>query len=353
MLQRVRGVVRYANGFAAGGIDVSVWDLDQDPEKNDLLSTGEVLTRPDGSFEVEFDPDRYQDVKRSFSTEPRNPPSDWTLVTREYLLPDPNDHYLPFLRFKYPFQDQVRTLDILLSAWKGLAILPADLNRTFLPSRDGWHFPNLFSGYSLPFSLPALPGVNSIDSVYGLCGGMCAAALDHFLANQPLPRNRKAPETGTDLQKYLFYRQLQSFGRLGYVIGKFHSWMSLPDEQSYGTQKRSWDEFAARIRPRLNHHQPTPLGLLYVKWKHSRNISLNHQVLATALEKTSSDSWSISLYDPNYPDRDDIRLRLEKTFLSHKLAGLRIAQQIGRQNRAVYGFFSIPYTFAPPPLSFS
>lgn len=349
MTQRIRGQVRYANGFCAAGIEVSIWDLDPGRSDDDLLSDGSVLTGADGVFEIEFDPSRYQDLVQTTYTEPRRAPLDWALQTYTIIEPDQDDQYLPVVRFRYPFNGQHRTHNVQLDRWKGEAVLPLDLQTPFLPSQHGWQFSNLFPGYALPFGLPFVPGLLGMDSVYGLCGGMVATALDFFLCNRSLPAVKEPPAAGTDLQRYLFHRQMESFGTLGAVIRKFHQWMGLPDDTLRGTWRQTWNEFERKIRPALGHHRPVPLGIQYIKWQDSNNLSLNHQVLAYSCRKLSADTWRIGIYDPNFPRRDDVSLFVSRIPVAPDEYGLSAVQQIGRQSRSIYGFFSIPYRHVFPP----
>lgn len=341
--------ITYANGIAAEGIKVSIFDRDDPGKMDEDLTLIPGISDRNGFFSLRYDPDRYLDASKVTVTEPRNPPWDWTLETRTRIEPDRGDHYQPYIRFTYLRNGIEVTHEADLKSSTGTYVLPDDLNKPFAPSVDGWRFVNAFSGFFLPFALPAIPGLSNPGSVYGLCGGMSAGALDLFLNNQPIPATDKVPEAGTPIQRFLFKRQMDSMGILGETILRFADWMGLPDDTPHGTQKLTLDEFERKIRPRLNRFLPTPIGMLYVKWQDSKEVWLNHQVLAVRYERNSANRYRILLYDPNYPKRDDIYIEAEKVDVGGA-SGLQLVQKIGETGtRKLYGIFAVPYKPLIPP----
>ena len=210
-------------------------------------------------------------------------------------------------------------------------------------------FVNSFSGFFLPFALPAIPGLSNPGTVYGLCGGMSASALDFFLANRAIPIETKVPENGAPLQRFLYKRQLDSLGRFGEVIFRFSDWMGLPDDTPSGTQKRTLDEFE-KIRTRLNRFTPVPIGLLYVKWADSNQVWQNHQVLALGYTRDAQNHILLHIYDPNYPLRDDVFIEAERVPVGGGEFGLRVQQRIGSTVKKLYAFFAMPYQAVIPPV---
>ncbi len=346
---RLTARVTYANGIAAEGVSVSVFDQDAPGKHDDDLTLSPGVSDRQGIFTVEYDPSRFKDGSQVTISVPRNPPFDWTLEEQTRIEFDRDDSYQPYFRFTYQHKNnQLAHTSSLKSGFKTY-VLPHELQNRFVPSQHGWHFANAFSGFFLPFALPMIPGISNPGSVYGLCGGMSAGALDLFLDNQAAPQTKEVPANGTHIQRFLFKRQLDSMGNFGETILRFHDWMGLPDDTTHGTQKLTLEEFENKIRPRLNKFLPTPIGMLYVKWSDSREVWLNHQVLAVRYERDSASRLRIFVYDPNYPNRDDIHIEAEKVDVGGSI-GMRLIQRIGaNESKKLYGIFAVPYRQAIPP----
>ncbi|HCE18103.1 MAG TPA: hypothetical protein DEQ80_09610 [Anaerolinea thermolimosa] len=338
----------YANGIAAQGVEVRVFDRDEPGHTDDDLTLSPGLTDSLGRFQVVYDPARAQDHQLVTRTVPANPPFDWTPVQRTFLEPDPGDDFQPYLRFTYTIAGKKNTGSAPLKPRQTVFQLPEVLEKPFLPTLHGFHFVNRFSGLFLPFSLPFFPDLGNPSATYGLCGGMSAAALDFFLINRAIPQTSEVPVSGAPLQRYLYKRQLDSFGRLGEVILRFIEWMGLPPDSPQGLFKRTLEEFE-KIRTRLNRFNPVPLGLVYVLWKESREVWQNHQVLATGYTRDSQNRLQIRIYDPNYPLRDDVRIEAERVPVGQGQFGLICRQWIGDSPKTLHGFFAMPYQPVIPP----
>lgn len=342
--------VTFANGVAASGVQVRLFDRDAPDGEDDDLTITPGTSDAQGFFTVEYDPSRARDVHLVRRVEPRNPPWDWTPVEREILEPDPNDTFIPYLLFQYALQDQEVKAVADLKSLHHTYVLPEVAQKPFQPSTHGFRFVNSFPGFFLPFSIPFFPESQS-NSVYGLCGGMSAAALDFFFFNLPVPPRTQVPPTGSPLHQYLYQRQLDSFGRFGEVIRRFIEWMGLPDEGEKGTLKRTLDEFE-KIRARLNHFTPVPLGIQYVKWRDTHQVWQNHQVLALRYERPATGQIRLYIYDPNYPGRDDVFIEAHKIDVGQGKEGLRCFQRVGNERTIpLYGFFALKYQPLLPPAS--
>ena len=340
--------ITYANGVAAQGVQVGVFDRDVPGNTDDDLTVEPGLSDALGYFTVQYDPSHAQDNRLVTRTVPKNPPYDWTPVERTFLEPDPTDDFQPYLRFTYTQDAQQVTGSAALKPLNATYQLPQALQKAFLPSRHGFKFVNSFSGVFLPFSLPFIPGLGNPNSVYGLCGGMSASALDLWLAGRAVPEQTSVPPNGTALQRFLYKRQIDSLGPLGQVILRFVEWMGLPDDTPRGTQKRTQDEFE-KIRTRLNRFTPVPIGLLYVKWADSNQVWQNHQVLATSYARDADNRILLSIYDPNFPLRDDVRIEAERVPVGDGQFGLKVQQRIGSGVKNLYAFFAMPYQPVSPP----
>jgi hypothetical protein len=223
----------------------------------------------------------------------------------------------------------------------------------FVPSQHGFHFVNAFPSVpDIKIPIP-LGRVELGDASNGLCGGMVFCALDYFLANRPVPAMRTPPTTGM-LFDTIVRRLLNSFnfplGILGYIVLMNPDY---PDGETrsgginFAPHGRAWQTMRVEwplVKAMLDSGTPCPLGLVRVK---SRDLSLlghNHQVLATGYD-VNDDLLSLFIYDPNYPDRDDLTLSLS-------LATPEQATPITYSPRdlPVYAFFHVNYKFRTPPV---
>jgi hypothetical protein len=218
----------------------------------------------------------------------------------------------------------------------------------FRPSVHGFGFANRFPGYPLPFSVPTLLRASIY---YGLCGGMCYAALDFLLAGRGILQDASPPEQGSRLHRYLYRRQIASFGLFGSCVFRFAAWTALPDYTPFGTRRRTYDQFQA-VRARLDSGQPVVLGIVYVSVAETLAVWKNHQVLACDYSQVSEDRLDIQIYDPNLPQDDTVVIRAERVAVGEGIFGLRCTQKAaGQAEKKVRGFFIAPYRPVMLPVS--
>jgi hypothetical protein len=216
----------------------------------------------------------------------------------------------------------------------------------FKPSVHGFRFANRFPGYPLSFPTPTLLRTSTY---YGLCGGMCYAALDFLLAGRSIPLDASPPQQGSPLHRYLYRRQIASFGPLGACVARFAAWMALPDDTPFGTRRRTYDQFQA-VRTRLDGGQPVVLGVIYVSAAETPAIWKNHQVLAYGYSQVSDTAFDINIYDPNFPLDDAVVIRVERVAVGRGIFGLRCTQKVaGQAEKKVRGFFIAPHRPLMPP----
>ena len=190
---------------------------------------------------------------------------------------------------------------------------------------------------------------SALPQRYGLCGGMCFAALDYYQAGYMLPRgigynDRPGPHTADrePLYRYLWRRQIAS---MVVNMPTFLTWMialhsRLPPAGPRWLLERTRNEWIT-LKEQLYTNQPCPLGLV----GSTTNPFCNHQVLAYACDDPGDGTSRISVYDPNCPDNEhtitcDFRgteLLCHESCPSSRRGPLR-------------GFFCEVYTFALPPL---
>jgi hypothetical protein len=209
----------------------------------------------------------------------------------------------------------------------------------FLPSLHGFRFPNRFD-----LKLGTI----------GLCGGMAFLAADHFLAGSPIPPDTDPPARGSALFIRLRDRQLDSLGITGLTPGlgrvglEFLEWMALPTNGPQSTARRTAREIEF-IAADLTQQRLVVLGLVLLQSNNPIDVTENHQVLAYALNVQAQDRFSLRVYDPNFPLRDDITIAVTLRKTPHGLEAS--AQELVPKRKKgpipIRGFFKIPY-FAKP-----
>ena len=204
---------------------------------------------------------------------------------------------------------------------------------TGFSATQGFRFVNAF----------ALPlGIARDAFVYGLCGGMCFAALDYYYGGQLIPPLTEAPPTGSPLYRFLLRRQIDSISQPS-VLPRLGLWMLARNERvaawTVGVE-------VPRILSALDRGEPVVLMVLrdisrddedprpYTRRRGPASPFINHQVVATGYGQDDLGRLTITLYDPNYPN-------IEPTFLTTETEdGVRVLQSTGEPVR---GFFAQTY----------
>jgi hypothetical protein len=212
----------------------------------------------------------------------------------------------------------------------------------FLPSRDGLHFANRFPpGPTLrlgPFD-PRWIGIG--DASQGLCGGMVFTARDLWHASVEPPLDGEPPANGSARFRSIVRRQVESLDWLRVPLRFFDlsSFRPFP-----GRRRRAdvtIDDEWPRVRADLVAGRPAMLGLIRMASANPFLLGLNHQVMAYAA------SWDdreirIRIYDPNWPDRDDVALMVS---LDAEGRAIGLAQTTGEP---LLAFFRAPYSQREP-----
>jgi hypothetical protein len=343
------GKVLYANGAPAVGVRVNVIGPGQNGAD---LTDNPGLSNTDGSFSVSFHPFNDLNFDTPNGVSLNDLPFDWTASLHSLSSSAIWNAPIPGLQFLYTFNGIERHHTAPLIPFQKEFRLPQFPPVTFIPSQHGYRFVNSFPGYPLPFSIPALPGSDKVSPTFGLCGGMSSTAYDFILAERPVPTLTSAPNKGTKFFKYLYRRQIDTFGPFGSSVLRVGRWTTYPDTGPYGTQKRTLDEFTS-IQQRLDDGNMVVLALIYV---HAADLGellkiiwFNHQVLAHSYSRLNSNSYAISIYDPNFPTRDDVLIKV--TLVNNDdTQGMQSIQVVpGNPDRPVHGFFAMPYVPVIPP----
>ncbi len=362
MTTELKGRILYANNKPAVNVEARVFDEDAPGRGDDDLTVTPGLSDRDGRFTVVYDPGRFLDDPELAPSRGKALLTQLRRLTSRQHETGETDLYLPYLEFRYTYLDKpyrhATPLLPLVTEYR-LPTLFSPIAK-FRATEHGFRFINSFPGYPLPFKVPKLPGVIEVSSFYGLCGGMSSAACDFYYAEKTVPDLRKVPERGTPLYQYLYNRQMDTFGAMGHYILRFAEWMALPEDTRHGTCARTLKEFGV-VKRRLDARVPVILGLVYVGFKDTARLWDNHQVLAHACAEIAPDVFEITIYDPNFPHRDDVIIRAEKTVVgsafvwglpprSEPVEGLRCVQQVpGQKDQTVRGFFVMPYNPHTPP----
>jgi hypothetical protein len=184
----------------------------------------------------------------------------------------------------------------------------------FRPSIAGFHFPNrwpsapaLELGLRVPGPAPIGLTLTVGDTASGLCGGMSLAALDLWLAGETPPPDTAPPAPGSPLFRHIVRRQVDSLG-LGLVVVRFYrAQTSSPRSRARLAIRDAWPA----VRRSIDAGRPALLGLVHVASADPRSLVSNHQVVAYGYElDAAAGGLALSIYDPNHPDDDAIRLRL-------------------------------------------
>ena len=218
----------------------------------------------------------------------------------------------------------------------------------FAPSVQGLHFPNYYPHEpELVVPLPMGKSLPIGDAANGLCGGMAFAVRDYYEAHEPIPSDTAPPPAESPLYQFIVHRLFDSFN-LPFGLNRYIELMApaFPDAgNSFGLASRAsvminteWP----RIKTDIDAGHPVPLGLIKVKSSDLRELCKHHQVLAYAYELDQAD-LTIWLYDPNYPNNDDVQLQLN---ISSVLAPVSITYA---PTESVFCFFRTGYSPKEPP----
>jgi hypothetical protein len=196
----------------------------------------------------------------------------------------------------------------------------------FLPSTHGFHFANRFpSGPTVKLGPLDPRWVGIGDASSGLCGGMAWYVRETFAAAKPIPADAEPPANGSPLFQAIVRRQVLS---LDWLRGPARFWLTAARGATQALAETRQTEWPA-VRAVIDAGRLPMLGLVRHTGWNPFALSSDHQVLAFAYSTDGpTGSTTIRLYDPNWPDRDDVTLTIDAF-------GLR--QNSGEP---LFGFFS-------------
>jgi hypothetical protein len=174
----------------------------------------------------------------------------------------------------------------------------------FRPSVNGLHFATRFlpgPTVRLGFVDPRVVGVG--DASAGMCGGMAWFVRERFEAGLPIPPDTVAPANGSPLFQALVRRQVRSLDWLRNPLRFWRAASMSPAALTRRTLEVEWP----RIRSAIDAGRLPMIGLVRHHGWNPFHLTKDHQVLAYAYEVDgSSGAITIRIYDPNWPDRDDV-----------------------------------------------
>ena len=220
----------------------------------------------------------------------------------------------------------------------------------FRPSRHGFHFANRFPpGPTLRLGRfdPRVVGIG--DASAGMCGGMVLTVRDLFEARVDPPPDRQPPANGSRRFRALVRRQVQSLDWLRvpvafYDAAAFRS--DPPSRLSRLIRRRPARELALdvawpHVRAEIDAGRLVVLGLVRQAEANPFRLVLNHQVLAWGY-RVAPGLVAIRVYDPNWPDRDDVEARIE---LDAAARPIGLSSSTGEP---LMGLVVLPYRAEPP-----
>lgn len=195
----------------------------------------------------------------------------------------------------------------------------------FLPSTHGLHFANRWEpGPTVRLGVldPRLIGVG--DARAGLCGGMARFVRERFEHGAPIPAVRTAPANGSPLFRAIVRHQVHSLDWLRVPLRFWRAAAMVPDALARRTLDVEWP----RIRGAIDAGRMPIVGLVRHHGWSPFDLDRDHQVLAFgyAVEGGPGSpggsggsggpgltAITIRVYDPNWPDRDDVTISLTPT----------------------------------------
>ncbi|THH41855.1 hypothetical protein [Neolewinella litorea] len=182
--------------------------------------------------------------------------------------------------------------------WKsGNAVAPPKRSG-FTAKEHGFNFTNSFTNHI----------IGDIKT-YGLCGGMCYAALDYYYNRQPIPEQSTLPAEGSALRDYIYKRQLKAFQ------GGASKWAELigtnignRDQEFFNWGLQTGSGRLGELMECIDSNRPMPIGLQTV----GTSGPFSHYMVAVGYELGRYEGdlgpyqtdVCIFVYDPNHPNRE-------------------------------------------------
>lgn len=179
----------------------------------------------------------------------------------------------------------------------------------FLPSINGLHFANRFEpGPTVKFGFLDPRWIGIGDASAGLCGGMSWFVRERFETGVRIPGDRVAPPNGSPLFKAIVRRQVLSLDWMRGPLRFYAASAMGADRAGRRTRESEWP----KVKASIDDERLTMIGLVRKAGWNPFELTQNHQVLAYGYTTGGPDgATTIRLYDPNWPDRDDITITVD------------------------------------------
>jgi hypothetical protein len=129
---------------------------------------------------------------------------------------------------------------------------------------------------------------------------------DRFVASQPVPPDTEPPANGSPFFRALVRLQVKSLEWLRTPFGFWVMGAFGLDRIARRSREREWP----RIRATIDAGRLAQVGLVRHKALNPFNLTKSHQVVAYGYTIDRETIW-LRLYDPNWPDRDDVDVVIE------------------------------------------
>ena len=233
----------------------------------------------------------------------------------------------------------------------------------FLPSRNGWPFPNDLSGTFPVVTLPVIGTIASADAGDGVCGGFTFTVRDLF-EHRPLLApdvNAAKPSQGSPTFGFLTSRFLDSLGPTGYANAvKAITWTQTSDHDvllGWGLGHQMAATEWPAVKSTIDSGHLCPLYIIRAPQVGALDIpgiidalGHSHQVLAYRYEIDDAADVTIGIYDPNDPadDTSVITLNVSNPTGNVGLGAPGIIANIEDPQYKVRGFFAAQYVYKDP-----
>lgn len=168
------------------------------------------------------------------------------------------------------------------------------MSERFRPSQNACRVSNL-STVGLPIRVGRVPVARVTG---GLCGGMVLDSLRRWRQGAP-------PAGGSDLSR-VFAAQLRSFQVPSAPVQYLRLQRPGADRARASVSERARGQIARALAD----GEPVPVALVSTLSRSPLGLTAHHVVLAYDLIEHGEDASVFAIYDPNYPQDDDLMLML-------------------------------------------
>ena len=207
----------------------------------------------------------------------------------------------------------------------------------FVPSVHGFHFANRWPpGPTIRIGPLDPRWVGIGDARDGLCGGMCYTVADLFTAGIAVPPDREPPVNGSPRFRHVVRRQIESLDWLR-VPARYWLRAALGDRFGRNLLADSVETEWPRIKAEIDNGRLAVVGVIRHRGLNPMQLVRDHQVIAHGYAEDGR-GVTLRLYDPNWPDHDDVTLHAE---LDPAFRPVRLTQSTGEP---LFGWFLLPYS---------